>query len=211
MFTRGGGYRVVKEALGGTMAKLSVSALIFDFILTGPISGVSAGLYLAGLGDEVFELMGYSYHLDKNFLAMIFALVITLYFWWRNIKGIHESSDDALKIMYITTVMVVIMIFWSVITLIDRGGQLPPFPFPHNLNFSGEALGWLKSLSLFQSTGESYKIAPTAPRYLALFGIVIAFGHSILAMSGEETLAQVNRELEYPKLKNLWRAAIVIF
>ncbi len=211
MFTRGGVYRVVKEALGGTMAKLSVSALIFDFILTGPISGVSAGLYLAGLGDEVLDLMGYSYHLDKNFLAMIFALVITLYFWWRNIKGIHESSDDALKIMYITTVMVVIMILWSVITLIDRGGQLPPFPFPHNLNFSADALGWLKSSSLFQSTGESYQVAPTVPRYLALFGIIIAFGHSILAMSGEETLAQVNRELEYPKLKNLWRAAIVIF
>ncbi|MFY9939333.1 MAG: APC family permease, partial [Silvibacterium sp.] len=36
------------------------------------------------------------------------------------------------------------------------------------------------------------------------------FGHSILAMSGEETLAQVNREIEHPKLKNLKRAAIVI-
>jgi amino acid transporter len=211
MFTRGGVYRVVKEALGGNMAKLSVSALIFDFILTGPISGVSAGLYLAGLGDEVLELMGYSYHVDKEFLAMIFALVITLYFWWRNIKGIHESSDDALRIMYITTVMVVIMILWSVITLIDRGGQLPPLPLPQNLHFSPDALGWLKSLSLFQPTGESYQVTPTAPRYLAFFGIVIAFGHSILAMSGEETLAQVNRELEYPKLKNLWRAAIVIF
>ena len=38
----------------------------------------------------------------------------------------------------------------------------------------------------------------------------MAFGHSILAMSGEETLAQVNREIEHPKLKNLKRAAIVI-
>ena len=36
MFTRGGVYRVVKEALGGTFAKLSVSALMFDYILTGP-------------------------------------------------------------------------------------------------------------------------------------------------------------------------------
>src|SRR6266513_147676 len=49
MFTRGGVYRVVKEAMGGSLAKLSVSALMFDYILTGPISGVSAGLYLAGL------------------------------------------------------------------------------------------------------------------------------------------------------------------
>ena len=38
----------------------------------------------------------------------------------------------------------------------------------------------------------------------------MAFGHSILAMSGEESLAQVNREIEHPKLKNLKRAAIVI-
>ena len=43
-----------------------------------------------------------------------------------------------------------------------------------------------------------------------LFGIIMAFGHSILAMSGEESLAQVNREIEHPKLKNLKRAAIVI-
>jgi len=43
MFVRGGVYRVVKEAMGGTLAKLSVSALMFDYVLTGPISGVSAG------------------------------------------------------------------------------------------------------------------------------------------------------------------------
>src|SRR4051794_12296323 len=30
MFVRGGVYRIVKEAMGGTMAKLSVSALMFD-------------------------------------------------------------------------------------------------------------------------------------------------------------------------------------
>src|SRR5436190_10541561 len=46
MFTRGGVYRVVKEAMGGTLAKLSVSALMFDYMLTGPISGVSAGQYI---------------------------------------------------------------------------------------------------------------------------------------------------------------------
>src|SRR5579871_1979359 len=49
MFVRGGVYRVVKEAMGSTLAKFSVAALIFDYILTGPISGVSAGLYLTGL------------------------------------------------------------------------------------------------------------------------------------------------------------------
>src|SRR3974390_1773581 len=43
MFVRGGVYRVVKRALGGTLAKFSVSALLFDYVLTAPISSVSAG------------------------------------------------------------------------------------------------------------------------------------------------------------------------
>ena len=33
--------------------------------------------------------------------------------------------------------------------------------------------------------------------------MIVAFGHSLLAMSGFETLAQVYREIAYPKLKNL--------
>lgn len=41
--------------------------------------------------------------------------------------------------------------------------------------------------------------------------LLVGFGHSVLAMSGEETLAQVNREIESPKLKNLERAGFVIF
>src|SRR2546425_13174822 len=52
MFVRGGVYKVVREAMGGTAAKLSVSALLFDYVLTGSISGVSAGLYMAGLINE---------------------------------------------------------------------------------------------------------------------------------------------------------------
>src|SRR5216684_2736770 len=56
MFTRGGVYRIVKEALGGTFAKLSVSALMFDYVLTGPISGVSAGQYIIGLLNELLRL-----------------------------------------------------------------------------------------------------------------------------------------------------------
>src|SRR5450755_2029421 len=56
MFTRGGVYRVVKEALGGTFAKLSVSALMFDYILTGPISGVSAGQYITSLLNELMAV-----------------------------------------------------------------------------------------------------------------------------------------------------------
>jgi len=211
MFTRGGVYRVVKEAMGGTMAKISVSALIFDFILTGPISAVSAGLYLAGLVNHLLPRTGVTVELPADFTAMVCAIAITIYFWWRNIKGIHESSTDALRIMYVTTAMVVIMIGWSLLTLIERGGQLPPLPFPRNLFFSDHALGWLRSLPHFISEGGRFRIADGAPSFIGALGIMIAFGHSVLAMSGEETLAQVNRELEYPKLKNLQRAGMVIF
>src|SRR5271169_6932207 len=53
MFVRGGVYRVVKEAMGSTLAKFSVSALLFDYVLTGPISAVSAGQYLAGFIQDI--------------------------------------------------------------------------------------------------------------------------------------------------------------
>lgn len=212
MFTRGGVYRVVKEAMGGTLAKLSVSALLFDFILTGPISGVSAGLYLTGLANEILSLLGVGVQLEKNLWAMSFAILITLYFYRRNIKGLHESSDDALRIMYVTTAMVVIMILWSVLTLIEKGGQMPPLPLPGNLNFSEDALGWLSHSGWFTPTeGGPYRITEDSPSIIGAIGLIIAFGHSVLAMSGQETLAQVNRELEHPKLKNLKRAAFVIF
>src|SRR6201997_4440189 len=93
MFTRGGVYRVVKEALGGTFAKLSVSALMFDYILTGPLSGVSAGQYIAGLINELFiaadahgwipramhALFHGTPHLNENYAAAGFAVLVTLY------------------------------------------------------------------------------------------------------------------------------------
>src|SRR6184192_2461784 len=57
MFVRGGVYVVVRDAMGPFIARLSVSALLFDYVLTGPISSVSAGQYLAGLGNEVSGMM----------------------------------------------------------------------------------------------------------------------------------------------------------
>src|SRR5215471_15493306 len=130
MFTRGGVYRVVKEALGGTFAKFSVSALMFDYILTGPISGVSAGQYIAGLINELFaagDAHGWlpralhtafhgTPHINENYVAAVFAVLVTLYYWWQNLMGIEESSDKALRVMQITTVMVVILLGWSAIT-----------------------------------------------------------------------------------------------
>src|SRR6202795_5367001 len=85
MFVRGGVYRVVKEAMGGTLAKFSVSALMFDYILTGPISGVSAGLYLVGLLNELLRFAHFNFVLPVNLTAAFFAALVTIFFWWENI------------------------------------------------------------------------------------------------------------------------------
>src|ERR1700686_1350981 len=73
MFVRGGVYRVVKEALGGTLAKFSVSALMFDYVLTGPISGVAAGQYLAGLLNELLQYFHVSGPLSAGTISFIAA------------------------------------------------------------------------------------------------------------------------------------------
>src|SRR5262244_3060417 len=97
MFVRGGVYRVVKEAMGSTLAKLSVSALMFDYILTGPISGVSAGQYLVGLINELFSMAHLGVVLPPDLAAASFAILVTVYFWWQNILGIEESSGKAMR------------------------------------------------------------------------------------------------------------------
>ena len=194
---RGGVYRVVKEAMGGTLAKFSVSALMFDYVLTGPISGVSAGQYLVGFLNEALNYLHIAIVLPVNGTAAAFAILVTLYFWWENIKGIPESSEKALRIMQLTTVMVVLLIGWCGYTLWVRGAHLPPPPTLAHLHFAPDALGWLTRSSL--------------PHTIGLLGIFIGLGHSILAMSGEESLAQVYREIQHPKLPNLKKAGLVIF
>jgi len=148
----------------------------------------------------VADLLGH-YHLalpvPRDLVAAGFAVVVILYFWWRNTQGMHESSSDALRIMQITTVMVVILFAWSFVTLLLRqGAPLPPVPSVETLRFSDEALGWLKHTRF--------------PAFTAI-ALLIGFGHSFLAMSGYESLAQVYREIESPKAKNLQRAALVVF
>src|SRR5215469_9387306 len=200
MFVRGGVYRAVKQSLGGGLAKFSVSALMFDYILTGPISGVAAGQYLAGLITDLLQYLRLGGPLSDsgtNFVAVAFALAVTIYFWWENTKGIPESSEKALHIMKLVTVMVVILILWCIYTVLVRHSALPPFPTPRNLKLSPSALGWLAHSSL--------------PQMFGIVAIFIALGHSVLAMSGEESLAQVYREIEHPKLPNLKKAGLVIF
>ena len=193
MYVRGGVYVVVHDSMGPVMAKLSVSALVFDYILTGPISVVSAGQYLGALLNEIGGLLHQSYHIDVNLFAAGAGILITIYFWWQNIKGVHESSGKALRIMQITTVMVGILLIWCPITLLlTKGWHLPPAPTPSNLVFSDNAEGWLKGTMWMQ---------------IPMVVIIIAFGHSLLSMSGFETLAQVYREIASPKMKNLKIAA----
>jgi amino acid transporter len=196
MFVRGGVYVVVRDSMGPFAARFSVSALVFDYILTGPISVVSAGQYLGRLINELAGFAHRNYHLDPNTFAAFFGVAVTFYFWRSNVKGIEESSAAALKIMQITTVMVVALLIWCPITILLHGNaQLPPSPLPRNLRFTDESLGWLKGT-----------IWPTIP----IVAVIIAFGHSLLSMSGFETLAQVYREIASPKLKNLKVTANIV-
>src|SRR5438105_4490363 len=113
LFVRGGVYRVVREALGRFFAKFAVAALMFDYILTGPISAVTAGQYIIGLIIEVLQHQA-GVAIDKptrdvwkSVGSMGIAVFITLYFFLKNRIGIHESSEKALRIMIITTIMAV--------------------------------------------------------------------------------------------------------
>jgi amino acid transporter/nucleotide-binding universal stress UspA family protein len=246
LFVRGGVYKVVKEAMGGWLAKLSVSALMFDYILTGPISGVSAGQYWIGLGLETIAYFNPGAAPPKEvgdaikaYGSAAIACLVTLYFFRQNLIGIHESSDKAFKIMIATTIMAVVMLSWCVATLVVQGpapikpddpngprNTAPLMPdFHKKMNFDSgrveDPLGFISDTWL----GERLRATtpdPSAPppqqpvpfpwlNVIGMLGVAIAFGHSILAMSGEETLAQVYREVESPKLPNFRKAAFVVF
>src|SRR5262245_23054956 len=246
LFVRGGVYRVVREAMGPLTAKLAVSALLFDYILTGPISSVTAGHYIIGLGIDLINNVGPSLGLRgsintdasatkliKNWGSVLLACSVTIYFFRQNLRGIHESSEKALKIMIVTTIMGAILIGWCGVTLAyglskwgEEAAKINPVPSPeprltprvnHTVEHKDPAhpepddpLGFIKHTGLGdrlrgEPTGEKgpdgnevYRLSPTF-RWLSLIGLVgifIAFGHSVLAMSGEETLAQVYREVE---------------
>ncbi|HEV3262330.1 MAG TPA: amino acid permease [Gemmataceae bacterium] len=214
LFVRGGVYRVVKEAMGGFLAKLSVSALMFDYVLTGPISGVSAGQYLVGLGLETFgHVTGRppgpaAKEAWKAWGAAAIACLVTLYFFRQNLLGIHEASGKAVKIMIATTVMAAVLLTWCGISLL-AGMPRSGVPLAPDFHQTPDPLGLLGGTG----PGEAVRNLSGAG-WLSLVGVAgvfIAFGHSILAMSGEETLAQVYREVESPKLPNFKKAAFIVF
>ena len=225
MFVRGGVYRVVKQAMGGIPAKLSVSALLFDYVLTGPISGVSAGQYLMGLLNEGIRYLGFRRELPVNWGAALIAAATTFYFYRANVRGLKESTGKALKIMAATTVMGVVMIAWCLLTLAVRPEtrHLPPMApdLSKKVDADGkptineitgkqdDPLGWLATTPVADDLREPKGVHWTS--LIGVLGLLIAFGHSVLAMSGEETLAQVYREVESPKLANFKKAAFIVF
>jgi amino acid transporter/nucleotide-binding universal stress UspA family protein len=278
LFVRGGVYRVVKEAMGGFLAKLSVSALMFDYVLTGPISAASAGQYIMGLSLESLAMLNPALRVDpdtadsiRRWGSVVIACLITLYFFRENLLGIHESSDKALKIMMVTTVVAVVLLAWCFVTLAICGpaNRVPSTPDlapkveyetvpaapPDASSPRPEVRQRLTDLGLADkevwklgadgqpvpkiengqavprknpATGRQEdplgfisRLWPGLARQLhqqgnwlsiiGVVGLLIAFAHSILAMSGEETLAQVYREVESPKLPNFKKAALVVF
>src|SRR5204863_7353110 len=155
----------------------SVCALMFDYILTGPISGVAAGQYLAGLINDLLLYLHVSGPLSlatTSLIAATFAILVTLYFWWQNTKGVAESSEKALHIMKLVTVMLVMLIAWRIYTAAVRHCALPPWPHPRNLRLSAGALGWLAHSNL--------------PHMFGLRAIFIPLGHSVPATTRDEAL-----------------------
>src|SRR5207245_2151607 len=108
--------------------------------------------YIVGLVSQTATYLGRPWTPSSaaaNLWAAVIAVAVTLYFWWRNTRGLHESSDDALKIMYVTTVMVVVLIVWSGLTILLRPERrrLPPAPVAQHLTFDREAVGWLPRIA----------------------------------------------------------------
>src|SRR5262249_40903903 len=99
------------------------------------------------------------------------------------------------------------------------GDDNPPNPAVQRLpkpkvnEITGEQedpLGFLGRL-LPEPTQDRLRHPPGWLRFIGIIGLFIAFGHSILAMSGEETLAPGDPEVESPKLANFKKAAFIVF
>src|SRR5258707_12671035 len=99
--------------------------------------------------------------------------------------------------MRVPPVLVVFLFVWCIYPIWLGPPVPPPIPSPKNLKLEPNAMGWLYGVHFAHLAG--------------ILAIFIGLGHSVLAMSGEESLAQVYREIEHPKLPNLKKTGLVIF
>jgi len=123
---------------GGPLAKLSVSALMFDYILTGPISAVSAVRISSACSATCSALPPFHWQLNAathpdlvKFLSALIAIGhFTLYFWriqhQRHSRiqpegDAHHAAHDGDG---------VIVIAWATVTVFMRPEtqHLPPVP-----------------------------------------------------------------------------------
>ena len=101
MFVRGGVYRVVKEAMGGHAGQVfrfrPACSTTFSPVRSAPLS---AGQYLAGFIKDIGRYLHASdLVFSEDHFSAGFAIVVVMYFWWKNTQGMHESSEKALQIM----------------------------------------------------------------------------------------------------------------
>jgi hypothetical protein len=114
--------------MGGTAAKFSVSALMFDYVLTSPISAVSAGLYLVGLLNQTADHFHYpKIPFPTPWAAALFAVAVTAYFWRTNTVGVPFRAARRYASCR-SRPLVVILIGWCVLTIVQKGYQPVPAP-----------------------------------------------------------------------------------
>src|SRR5204863_78463 len=139
--------------------------------------------------------------------------------------------DGRVRVVVATTVLLSFISFWraAAIVLADLGstafyvggiveqavGKSAPWFILGVMIFSYAVRAlYIESSAMFVRGGV-YRVVKEAMggtlAKLSVSALLFGFGHSILAMSGEESLAQVYREIEVPKVKNLQRAGMVIF
>ena len=186
MFVRGGVYIVVKDSMGPFVARLSVSSLVFDYILTGPISVVSAGQYLGHLLDEIAKMLGQSFPFNVNYFCRVLRrgghrlLLVEEHQGHARIQrqGAAHHADHHR----------------------DGGGVVDLVSADHSAARRMSRCRPRRCRAICNSptnrwAGSREPFFPAIP----IIALIIAFGHSLLSMSGFETLAQVYREIAYPE------------
>jgi hypothetical protein len=186
-FGRGDVYKVVNEALGTAPAELSLSALLFDYVVLGPICSLTAGSYLTGLVNDISERLHLAFHVSPAF-GVVFAVSVTLYYYRKQLQGGDDTQRQLLRILPVSTVIILALMVWVIATIATKGFAVVPAPVVVNLKLSRAGLGWFP-LSWAPSMG--------------VLTILIACGHSMVAIGGDETLSQVTQAITGSRIKTL--------